>query len=92
MFRVERKEAFSPLLRRIPNKSLFTATHPVRIFKSRKQTKKILRIAPFYSLSSGLPASMVSMDKLRRETSLASEKGKTFDDIFKSQGKRKYTL
>ena len=35
---------------------------------------------------------MVSMDKLRLETSLASEKGKTFDDIFKSQGKRKYTL
>ena len=35
---------------------------------------------------------MVSMDKLRLETSLASEQGKTFDDIFKSQGKRKCTL
>lgn len=92
LFRVERKEAVSPLLRRIRNKSLFAATHPVRIFKSRKQTKKILRISPFYSLSSGLPASMVSMDKLRLETSLASEQGKTFDDIFKSQGKRKCTL
>ena len=35
---------------------------------------------------------MVSMDKLRLETLLASEQGKTFDDIYKSQGKRKCTL
>ena len=35
---------------------------------------------------------MVSMDKLWLETSFAPEQGKTFDDIFKSQGKRKYTL
>lgn len=76
----------------MPNNHSLPATHPVRIFKLRKQNEKILlKALHLCILSSSLPASMVSMDKLRLETSLASEQGKTLDDIFKSQGKRKCT-